>query len=55
MSYPILIGNDAAKEKFGGLLGYPSSVLISRNGKQIKHITGVISYEEITRAIRSQL
>lgn len=55
MSYPILLGNDAAKEKFGGLLGYPSSVLISRDGKQIKHVTGVVSYEEITKAIKSQL
>jgi hypothetical protein len=55
ISYPILIGNDATKEKFGGLLGYPSSVLISRDGKQIQRITGVISYEEITKAIKSQL
>jgi cytochrome c-type biogenesis protein len=55
MSYPILIGNDAATEKFGGLLGYPSSVLISRDGKQIQHVTGLISFEEITKAIKSQL
>src|SRR5258708_776274 len=55
MSYPILIGNDAATEKFGGLSGYPSSVLISRDGKQIQHVTGLISYEEITKAIKSQL
>jgi cytochrome c-type biogenesis protein len=55
MSYPILIGNDTAAEKFGGLFGYPSSVLISRDGKQIRHITGLISYEEITKAIKSQL
>ena len=55
MSYPILIGNDDAAEKFGGLLGYPSSVLISRDGKQIQHVTGLISYQEITTAIKSQL
>jgi thiol-disulfide isomerase/thioredoxin len=55
MSYPILIGNDIAKEKFGGLLGYPSSVLISRDGQQIQRVTGLISYEEITKAIKSQL
>jgi cytochrome c-type biogenesis protein len=55
MSYPILIGNDTAAEKFGGLFGYPSSVLISRDGKQVRHITGLISYDEITKAIKSQL
>lgn len=55
MSYPILLSNDAAADKFGGLLGYPTSVLISRDGKQIKRITGLISYDEITKAIESQL
>jgi thiol-disulfide isomerase/thioredoxin len=55
MIYPILIGNDAAADKFGGLLGYPTSVLIGRDGKQIKRITGLISYEEISKAIESQL
>jgi len=55
MSYPILIGNDKIGDQFGGLLGYPTSILISRDGKQIKRITGLISYDEITKAIESQL
>ena len=55
MSYPIVLGTDAIADKFGGLLGYPTSVLISRNGKQVKRITGLISYEEISHAIESQL
>ena len=55
MSYPILLGNDAAADKFGGLLGYPTSVLISRDGKQIQHITGQIDGDEVTKAIESQL
>ena len=55
MNYPILIGNDAAADKFGGLLGYPTSVLIDRSGKQIKRITGIISRDEIAETIQSQL
>jgi thiol-disulfide isomerase/thioredoxin len=55
MSYPILIGNDDIATKFGGLLGYPTSILISRDGKQVKRITGLISYEEISHAIEAQL
>ena len=55
MNYQILIGNDAAGDKFGGLFGYPTSILISRDGKQIKRITGIISYDEIAKAIESQL
>jgi cytochrome c biogenesis protein CcmG/thiol:disulfide interchange protein DsbE len=55
MNYPIVIGNEAAADKFGGLFGYPTSVLISRDGKQIKRITGLISYDEISKTIESQL
>ncbi|MGC1620048.1 MAG: TlpA disulfide reductase family protein [Candidatus Acidiferrum sp.] len=55
MSYEILIGNDQAADKFGGLFGYPTSILISRDGKQIKRITGMIDYDEMSKAIESQL
>jgi thiol-disulfide isomerase/thioredoxin len=55
MSYKILIGNDDAAGKFGGLFGYPTSVLISRDGKQIKRVTGMISEDEMNKAIESQL
>jgi cytochrome c biogenesis protein CcmG/thiol:disulfide interchange protein DsbE len=55
MNYPIVIGNDAAADKFGGLLGYPTSVLVNRDGKIIKRITGIISPDEISKSIESQL
>jgi cytochrome c-type biogenesis protein len=55
MNYPVLRGNDAVADKFGGLLGYPTSFLISRDGKIVKKVQGLISYEEIAQAIESQL
>ncbi len=55
MNYPVLRGNDAVADKFGGLLGYPTSFLISRDGKIVKKTQGLIDYEEITKAIESQL
>ncbi|HZV59105.1 MAG TPA: TlpA disulfide reductase family protein [Candidatus Eremiobacteraceae bacterium] len=55
MSYPILIGNDATGNQFGGLLGYPTSFLISRDGKIVKKVQGLVSYGEISKAIESQL
>jgi thiol-disulfide isomerase/thioredoxin len=55
MSYPIVLGNDPMADKFGGLLGYPTSILISRDGKVVKRITGLISYDEMAKAIESQL
>ncbi|HEV1995364.1 MAG TPA: TlpA disulfide reductase family protein [Candidatus Acidoferrum sp.] len=55
MNYPIVIGNDDVADKFGGLLGYPTSFLVSRDGKIVKKVQGLISYEELTKAIESQL
>jgi len=55
MNYPIVIGDDAAADKFGGLLGYPTSVLVNRDGKIIKRVTGIISADEMAKSIESQL
>lgn len=55
MNYPILRGNDAATDKFGGLLGYPTSFLISRDGKIVKKVQGLVDYDEIKNAIEGQL
>ncbi len=55
MNYPILLGTDEAADKFGGLLGYPSSFLISRDGKIVSKFQGLKSEEELTKAIESQL
>jgi len=55
MNYPIVIGNEGVAEKFGGLLGYPTSVLISKDGKQLKRVTGIINEEEISKLIEGQL
>jgi thiol-disulfide isomerase/thioredoxin len=55
MNYPILIGNEGVAEKFGGLLGYPTSILISKDGKQLKKITGIINEEEISKLVEGAL
>jgi thiol-disulfide isomerase/thioredoxin len=55
MNYPIVLGNDDTATKFGGLLGYPTSFLISKDGKEIKKIQGLIPFEELTKSIESQL
>jgi thiol-disulfide isomerase/thioredoxin len=55
MNYPIVLGNDATADKFGGLLGFPTSVLISKDGRVVKRVDGLVSYDEIEKAIQSQL
>lgn len=55
MNYPIVLGNDAAADKFGGLVGFPTSVLISRDGRVVKRVDGLVSYDKIDKAIQSAL
>ncbi|HKW87684.1 MAG TPA: TlpA family protein disulfide reductase [Candidatus Acidoferrales bacterium] len=55
MNYPIVLGNEDIAEHFGGLLGYPSSYLISRDGRVVKRIIGLVSRDEIAHEIESQL
>ncbi len=55
MNYPVVLGNDATADKFGGLVGFPTSVLISKDRRVVKHVDGLVSYNEIDEAIRSQL
>jgi len=53
INYPILLGTDEASDKFGGILGYPTSFLISRKGTQLMKFQGPPDLEVITRAIES--
>ena len=55
MSYPIWIGSDDAADKFGGILGYPTSFLIDRDGKQVEKFQGLMGYDELAKAIEAQL
>ncbi len=55
MSYPILLGNDAIADKFGGILGLPTSMLFTRDGKKVKTIVGLVNHDDISKAIESLL
>jgi len=55
MDYPIVLGSDEITDKFGGLLGMPTSYLISRDGKIVKKYIGVVNEAQITKDIESQL
>ena len=55
MNYPIMIGNPDLAEKFGGLIGLPTSVLISRDGKVVKRFIGEIEKNELQKEIETQL
>jgi cytochrome c biogenesis protein CcmG/thiol:disulfide interchange protein DsbE len=55
MNYPIVIGSETVAEKFGGLLGFPTSILVSKDGKQLKRVTGIINEEEVSKLIEGAL
>ena len=55
MNYPILLGNSKIAEKFGGILGMPTSMLYSREGKKVKTIVGLIDHDDLSKALDSQL
>jgi len=55
MDYAVLLGNDKIADKFGGILGLPTSMLYSRDGRKVKTIVGLINYEDLTKALDSQL
>jgi thiol-disulfide isomerase/thioredoxin len=55
MDYQILVGNTKIAEKFGGILGMPTSMLYSRDGKRIKAIVGIIDRDDLSKTLDSQL
>jgi thiol-disulfide isomerase/thioredoxin len=59
MNYPILIGNSDAADKFlggiGGIVGLPTSVLVSRDGKRVKTTIGPVDPEKLERDIQGLL
>ena len=55
MNYPILLGNSKIAEKFGGILGMPTSMLYSREGKRVKTIVGLIDHDDLSKTLDSQL
>jgi cytochrome c biogenesis protein CcmG/thiol:disulfide interchange protein DsbE len=55
MNYPILLGSDAIAEKFGGILGLPTTMLFTRDGKKVRTIVGLVDHDDLSKAIESLL
>jgi cytochrome c biogenesis protein CcmG, thiol:disulfide interchange protein DsbE len=55
MNYPIVMGSDDISNKFGGLLGMPTSFLITRDGKIAKRYIGSLNENQVVKDVESQL
>jgi thiol-disulfide isomerase/thioredoxin len=55
MNYPIVLGNDDIAAKFGGMLGLPTSLVISRDGKIVKRYIGLVNEADLDKQIKDLL
>jgi thiol-disulfide isomerase/thioredoxin len=55
MNYPIVLGNDDIASKFGGLLGLPTTIVITRDGKIHKRFIGQVNGPELEKEIKALL
>jgi cytochrome c biogenesis protein CcmG/thiol:disulfide interchange protein DsbE len=55
MNYPIVLGDDDIAGKFGGLLGFPTTIVISRDGKIQKRFIGLADEAELDKEIKALL
>jgi thiol-disulfide isomerase/thioredoxin len=55
MNYPILLGSDAIGEKFGGILGLPTTMLFNRDSKKVRTIVGLVNHDDLSKAIEGLL
>ena len=55
MNYPVYLGTQDMAEKFGVREEYPTSFLISREGRQVKRIVGPVYHASLSKAIKKLL
>jgi cytochrome c biogenesis protein CcmG/thiol:disulfide interchange protein DsbE len=55
INYRILLGTDDIADKFGGIEGYPTSMLFTRDGQKVKTLIGLEDYDDIDKDIQSLL
>jgi thiol-disulfide isomerase/thioredoxin len=48
MKYPVVMGNDAVVDGFGGLIGFPTTFLVGKDGKIYKKYLGMTSKKKET-------
>jgi thiol-disulfide isomerase/thioredoxin len=55
MNYPIVLGTDDLASKFGGLIGLPTTIVITRDGKIAKRFIGLANRDQLEKKIHELL
>jgi peroxiredoxin len=55
MNYPVVSGNQKITQAFGGILGLPTTLIIGRDGRIEKKLSGTTDFAELEREILALL
>jgi thiol-disulfide isomerase/thioredoxin len=55
MNYPIVLGTDDLASKFGGLIGLPTTIVITRDGKIAKRFIGLANRDQLEKKVHELL
>jgi peroxiredoxin len=55
IDYPILIGNEAVAEQYGGVEGLPQTFYVGRDGKIVRKVAGIVSHSDVEDGIKEAL
>jgi peroxiredoxin len=55
LNYPVLMGNDAVADQYGGVDSLPTTFYIGRDGKIVSRVFGLVSHKEIEEGVRAAL
>ena len=54
-NFPVLLGNDAMAEEFGGVVALPTSFIVNKKGEIVTRHTGLVSKSEYESEIERLL
>lgn len=55
INYPVVVGNAEVANRFGGVLGLPTNLVIARNGQIVSRRAGAADLPALERTLRTQL
>jgi len=55
VNYPILIGTESVADRFGDVVGFPMTVLVGKDGRELRRVSGPINLDTIEKVIHSAL
>ena len=55
INYPVVLGSDEAAAELGGVREFPTSLLFSKDGRQVKRIEGLLDYADVGKAVEALL